>query len=131
MSNRFAMCLLVGAPLFACSGEPAFNPPPETYVESRVTIDGAASPRTIAAVDSTFFGLNRPLLGRSYIAEEFGADSRPVAILSHAFWEDNFDSRPDIIGSELEVDGILRTVVGIMPEGVDVPPGVALWIPRR
>jgi len=62
---------------------------------------------------------------------EFGASSQPVAILSHAFWPDHFDSGPDVTGSEIEVDGIPRRIVGIMPQGVDVPPGVALWIPRE
>jgi MacB-like periplasmic core domain len=131
MLNRFAKYLLLGVPLLACDSEPTFDPPPEAYAESHVMIEGAASPQTIAAVDSTFFGSTLPLLGRRYIAQEFSANSRPVAILSHTFWSNHFNSRPDVIGSELEVDGILRRIVGIMPQGVDVPPGVALWIPRQ
>ena len=131
MSSRIAGYLLVGVSLTACVSEPAFNPPPEAYAASQAMIDGSASPQTIAAVDSTFFGSNLPLLGRKYIAREFDGNGQPVAILSHSFWSDHFNSRPDVIGSELEVDGILRLVVGVMPRGVDVPQGVALWIPGK
>jgi hypothetical protein len=42
---------------------------------------------------------------------------------------ERFDGRPEVIGSTLEVEGVSRTVIGIMPQGVDVPDDVVLWIP--
>lgn len=115
--------------LTACDGAPAFSPAPGSYSEGRETIEGVAEERTIARVDSTFFGSNQPLLGRGFLSQDYGGPS-PVAILSQAFWVEHFGERPEIIGSQLDVGGVERTIVGIMPPGIDVPPDVAVWIPR-
>jgi hypothetical protein len=112
----------------ACAAEPpAFDPPPETYSESEVVVDGVS--RTVASVDSTFFGRDRPMLGRLFVATDFGAD-RPVTIISDTFWMEHLGGRPEVIGTTIDVGGVARTIVGVMPRGVDVPEGVVLWIPR-
>lgn len=129
MSRRFPIYAVMALLAAACESPPAFTPPAGSYGTSQATIEGVAGQRTIASVDSTFFGRNRPLLGRLFIAREYSGDG-PVTVLSHAFWAERFGEDPSVIGTELEVDGVARTVLGIMPEGVDVPPGVALWIPR-
>ena len=123
---RYAAVVLM---LAACGEAPAFSPAPESYTETRVAIEGRSEERIIASVDSTFFGRNRPMLGRDFVSQEYGGESS-VAILSHAFWVEEYGERPEIIGSSLEVGGVVRTIVGIMPRGVDVPANVALWIPR-
>jgi len=130
MLSRVAKYLFIGVPLLACGREAAFSPPPSAYSESKVVIEGEASEQTIARIDSTFFGRNLPELGRKYIPQDYGPDASPSAILSHAFWSERFNSRPEIIGSELEIDGVVRRIVGVMPRGIDVPQGVALWVPR-
>jgi len=84
--------------------------------------------QTIARVDSTFFGIVMPMLGRRFLPQEHEEGSA-VVILSNPFWMEQLGGYPEVIGSELEVGGQVRQVVGIMPPGVDVPPGVALWIP--
>lgn len=112
----------------ACEGPSGFSPPAESYSASQATVEGVRGQRTVARVDSTFFGRNRPMLGRDFGETEYGDDA-PVAMLSHAFWTERFDGSPEVIGSKLVVDGEERTVVGVMPRGVDVPPAVALWLP--
>lgn len=122
-----------GMVLFLASCEspsPGFSPGPESYSESQVMIEGVADERTIASVDSTFFSLNQPMLGRDFVSQEYGSEAA-VAILSYGFWVEHSGERPDVIGSHLEIGGEVRTVVGIMPQGVDVPEDVALWIPRE
>lgn len=125
--KRFLVPAAVALAFSACGSPADFTPADDSYRESRATIEGVAG-RTIAAVDSTFFGRYRPLLGRLFLPQEH-REGRPVAILSHTFWVEEIGERPDIIGHELDVAGVPRTVVGIMPAGVDVPGGVALWIP--
>lgn len=71
------------------------------------------------------------MLGRRMVLEEFAGEGLPVAILSHVFWTDRMDERPDAIGRTIHVDGQARTIVDVMPPGLDVPEGVALWIPRE
>lgn len=131
VSERLMRWAAVAVILSACEEATEFSPAPESYREARVVIEGRRrrEERTIARVDSTFFGRNRPLLGRDFIARDYGRES-PAAILSHAFWVEEFGGRPEVIGSRLEVGGVERTIVGVMPQGVDVPPDVALWIPR-
>lgn len=122
-----ALALIVSA----CDGAaPAFSPAPESYSESRVAIEGVGQEQTIASVDSTFFGSHQPMLGRRFVREDHGGDAL-VAILGHRFWAEHFDARPEIIGTTLRVGGVVRTIVAVMSPGVDVPPNVALWIPRN
>ena len=114
--------------LSACERPPAFDPPAGSYRASEATVQGAPAPRTIAQVDSTFFRQNLPFLGRLFVTEDYRG--RPVTILHHDFWTDALGGRPEVIGREVEVDGVARTVVGVMPLGVDVPEGVVLWVPE-
>lgn len=127
MSKRFLMHAGVVLVLSGCGGPADFSPAAGSYRESQVTIEGAAG-KTIASVDSTFFGGYQPLLGRLFLSDEH-REGRPVAIVSHAFWVEELGERPEVVGHRLQVEDVARTIVGIMPPGVDVPSGVALWIP--
>jgi MacB-like periplasmic core domain len=118
------------AAVTSCERPPEFSPPSNSWTTSQATIEGAAGPRTIARIDSTFFGQNFPMLGRVIMQREYNEGSS-VTVLSDAFWTERFERRPDIIGTKLEVDGTVRIIVGIMPPGLDVPEGVAAWIPRN
>lgn len=130
LKERFIRWAAAALILSACAERPAFSPAPESYSESRAVVEGQREERIIASVDSTFFGRNRPMLGRDFISQDYEGE-RPVAILSHAFWVEAFGERPEVIGSRVEVGGVVRTIVGIMPRGVEVPANVALWIPRE
>jgi putative ABC transport system permease protein len=74
-----------------------------------------------------------PSLGRSFRAEEDQAGAPPVVILSHGAFETRFGARPEILGMSLVLDGVLREIVGVMPEGFDFPPSLgataALYLP--
>ena len=130
MTKRPVLLACALLTLAACDESPPdFVPEAGSFSASTASIEGVAGPRTVASVDSTFFGRNLPMLGRRFLPTDYGS-ARPVAVLPHAFWMERFDGRPDVIGTEIDVDGVARTVVGIMPRGVDVPPDVALWIPR-
>ena len=54
-------------------------------------------------------------------------DALGVTVLSHAVWQDLFETDPNIIGSVVTVDGGLRTVVGVAPPTFDLPAGAAMW----
>lgn len=129
MSRRLLIYAGVALLAAGCVRAAAFTPPAGSYGTSQVTIEDVAGQRTIARVDATFFGSHQPWLGRLFIPREYSGD-QPVAVLSHPFWVERFGESPSVLGTELEVDGVARTVVGVMPEAVDVPRDVALWIPR-
>jgi predicted permease len=53
----------------------------------------------------------------------------PIVILSHELWQTAFGGQP-IIGQMIEVNGLRREVIGIMPPGVDVMDNrTAIWMP--
>ena len=71
-----------------------------------------------------------PRLGRVF--EE--ADNRPgaadVAVLSDGLWRSSFGGDEHIVGQAIEIDGVRRTIVGVMPPAFDVADQrVQLWLP--
>jgi predicted permease len=71
-----------------------------------------------------------PLLGRTFTADEDREGSGGVAVLSHAFWTSRYGRDPRVIGTTVELDGVPRTVVGVMPpEFRFLNPDVRLWLP--
>jgi putative ABC transport system permease protein len=73
-----------------------------------------------------------PLHGRTFTPEEDRPDTEQVAVLGHGIWQRAFGSDPAIVGERVEVDGIPRTVVGVLPPEVDLDDaGVDVWLPAR
>ncbi len=53
----------------------------------------------------------------------------PIAILSHELWQSAFGGRP-MVGQTVEVNGLRREVIGIMPPGADVMDNrTEIWMP--
>ena len=50
-------------------------------------------------------------------------------ILGHELWRDRYGSAPDIVGKPIRANGVVRTVIGVMPEGFAFPIREALWVP--
>lgn len=60
-------------------------------------------------------------LGRTLGVDDDRPEASPVVVLSHGFWEEHFGGDPDVLGRSLSLDGLPRTVVGVMPPGFDIP----------
>lgn len=60
-----------------------------------------------------------PLMGRALLPEDQDAPS--VVVLSYRMWQNQLGGRPDVLGTTLQLNGEPYTVVGVMPEGFDVP----------
>ncbi|HEY6253424.1 MAG TPA: ABC transporter permease, partial [Candidatus Angelobacter sp.] len=56
-----------------------------------------------------------PLLGRTFSADEDRLGANPTAMISEGLWRRKFGSSPDIIGQRLILNGVGRTVVGVVP----------------
>jgi putative ABC transport system permease protein len=68
--------------------------------------------------------------GRVMRPEDNAPNTERVVLLSHELWERAFASDPAIIGKRVEVQGIQRTIVGIMPPGFDLhDAGAEIWMP--
>jgi predicted permease len=54
----------------------------------------------------------------------------PFVILSHQLWQSAFGGRTDLIGQTVEVNGLAREVIGILPPGTDVMDNrTEIWLP--
>jgi len=73
----------------------------------------------------------QPTAGRGFSSEDGADGAEPVVILSHELWTRRFGGDPTVLGSTVELNGVGRTVVGIMPAGFAVPtyPTAELWRP--
>jgi predicted permease len=75
----------------------------------------------------------RTCLGRLFSSEERSVpNTYPVAVLSFAFWHTEFSSNPDILGTDVIVNGKNYTIVGVVESGFEglrpsQPPD--LWLP--
>src|SRR5205823_1534517 len=70
-----------------------------------------------------------PLRGRSFTAEEGKQGAAAVAIVSDDFWRTSLNSRPDVLGSTILVDGTPHTIIGVMPKAFRHPYRAKIWLP--
>lgn len=101
------------------------------YFGFDITEGGEPESLTAALVTPAMFRVLgvEPILGRTFTAEEALPGNHRVVILSHALWQTRFGSDPGILGRDVSLDGVPRTVIGVMPEGIAFPDGVKVWGP--
>ena len=99
---------------------------------STANLTGAGDPVHIqvAYVTTEFFQTLRtnPAIGRGFAAGEDEPGRDNVVVLSNELWKERFGAGPEILGKTIRLDGISRTVIGIMPPGFEFP-GVKVWMP--
>ncbi|MFP2934134.1 ABC transporter permease, partial [Pyxidicoccus sp. 3LG] len=69
-----------------------------------------------------------PRLGRPFQAGEDQEGQDAVVVLTHGLWQRLLGGAPDAVGRTLQVNGVERTVVGVLPEDFEFE-GVELLIP--
>jgi len=87
---------------------------------------------TGTAVSSNLFSVlgSRAELGRTFVDGEDAPGNDSYVILSHDLWEQRFQRDPSIIGRTIELEGVDRQVVGVMPANFRFPsPQTQLWVP--
>jgi predicted permease len=56
-----------------------------------------------------------PAMGRAFTEEETTYQTDGVAILTDVYWRQRLGGEPDVIGRTIRVDGVARTIVGVLP----------------
>jgi putative ABC transport system permease protein len=87
-----------------------------------------------SAVSANLFSvLGRPAaVGRTFDSSEESPGHDRVVVLGHGLWEARFGSDPLVIGRSIQVEGVSREIVGVMPPGFHFPSGsTQLWVPLR
>lgn len=96
---------------------------------------GDRAERTIGSiVSSNYFdaiGVH-PVLGRGFEpGEDVGRDAHPVAVISYQLWQGRFKGDPEIIGKTQRLNGVVHTIIGVMPEsfrGTFVGWAMQFWV---
>jgi predicted permease len=56
-----------------------------------------------------------PAIGRTFTDEETTSETDHVAILSDAFWRQRYNGDPRVLGKDIRVNSVPRTVIGVLP----------------
>lgn len=67
------------------------------------------------------------VLGRTLGPADFTTGD--AVVVDHGVWQQHFGGRSGVIGLQVQVDGRVRRVVGVMPSGFRVPGNQHAWIP--
>jgi len=98
------------------------------------TFTGTANPEAVAGytLSCNMFPMlgAKPLLGRTFLADECQAGRDHVVVLSYALWQRRFGADRGIIGRSIQLNHQPYTVVGVMPAEFAHPSSrTALWTP--
>ena len=69
--------------------------------------------------------------GRGFAPGEDQVGADPVVILGDALWRTRFGADPAVLGTTATLDGLPRTIVGVMQPGFDFPDRSDLWLPMQ
>lgn len=103
------------------------------YMEIENTLETPGEPlrllRAVASSAELFQVLGAGArLGRTFQQGDDLQGSEPVVVLSHAMWRD-LGADPSVLGRTLQIGGVARTVVGVMPQSFWFPdPTVQVWL---
>jgi putative ABC transport system permease protein len=91
-----------------------------TSFNETAVLSGRGQPERIQVQDVTpnFFGLLGvgPILGRIFLPSEMQEHDQTV-LISDSLWKTHFNRDPNILGKTFQVNGLVSTVVGVMPAG--------------
>jgi putative ABC transport system permease protein len=76
-----------------------------------------------------------PQIGRAFAADEDSSGGAQVVILSDGLWRRRYGADPSLFGRDIQINGVPRTVIGVMPRGAWLPGPLAgddeLWMPAE
>ena len=57
--------------------------------------------------------------------------AEPVVLFGHDLWQKRHAGNPAVVGKTVEVNGLMATIIGVMPKGWRYPEEADLWMPLR
>jgi putative ABC transport system permease protein len=103
------------------------------YRSLNANLTGVQPPERIVGfqVSANFFEVVgvKPIIGRGFSADEDQPGKASVAILGYGLWQRRFGGAPNIIDKTIELNGVKRTVIGVLPSDFNYPPGVDVLTP--
>jgi putative ABC transport system permease protein len=101
--------------------------------ESDIAGEGDPERVTAAVVSEQFFGALgiTPAIGRVLQPADNALDRERVIVISHPLWRERFGGDSAVIGKQIRMGGLVRTIVGVLPQGTEWPAGTQVWAPMK
>lgn len=113
-SKSFAHLGAVGDGEYALEGEDG------TVEAIRV---GLVTPRSFQFLPAV------PMIGRVLTPEDGAPGAEPVVLVRESLWLRRYGASPSIVGQPIQLSGLKRTVVGILPDTFKFPSAGEMWVP--
>jgi predicted permease len=96
-----------------------------------LVMDGHSEQVHRVIVSGNFFSLLgiSPLIGRTINEHDDTPASDHVAVLSASAWDRYFGGDPGVLGRNVELNGTIYTVIGVLPPGAAYPTEGEIWLP--
>ena len=105
------------------------------YSESAYPLTGEGPAEQVpgAQITGGFFAVmaTPAAIGRTLTDDDDRMGARDVVVLSHALWTRRFGADRALLGRQLQINGVSREVIGVMPAGFQFPLQSELWIPFK
>jgi putative ABC transport system permease protein len=105
------------------------------YVESTFVVSAGlgGQPEAMDGVEAdtklfSALGLS-PQLGRGFTEDDAKAGAAPVVIIGDMIWRRRLGGSADVLGKTIRIDGIDRTIVGVMPPNFEFPFLARFYVP--
>jgi putative ABC transport system permease protein len=96
-------------------------------------LDGKSVPQSIRAarVTANYLSILQvpPLIGRDFLESDDVPGAAKVALISERVWRTRFGASRGIVDQRLNVDGVSREIIGIVPERVRFPRDCDIFLP--
>jgi predicted permease len=104
-----------------------------SYYAGSSNLSGVSHPVQVRAALTSWnlfdaLGL-RPIYGRSFVPADEQTDEPRVVILGNSIWRTQFDADPRIVGRTVILDGVGKTVVGVLPSDLSILSAAQVWLP--
>lgn len=70
-----------------------------------------------------------PIIGRVLAVNDGDPGAEPVVLVRESLWRRRFGGTPSIVGEPIQLSGLKRTVVGVLPDAFKFPSGGEIWVP--
>jgi predicted permease len=103
------------------------------YGLGQFNFGGGNEPARVNGIEATpgffdVFGV-RPIIGRTFGAQDARAGEWSVAVISEGLWKSQFGGHANVLGRTVYADGTPYTIVGVLPGEFDFPAGNQFWAP--
>ena len=105
------------------------------YSGSNLNLNAGDAAEVVATTraSSNYFALfgGRPVLGRTFTAEEDRPGGPGVAVMSYGLWQRRFGGDPTILHQTVRLGGAPYAVIGVLSPGFTAYPATDVWLPLQ